>query len=106
VGGLQNAEQDLISNAGVTTADAKYAAALLLHHLRAIKQASAAGNANLTENNHNWLAANGAGAGNTAIQADINAAIDEHALALLEDFAAARAAGPGISDLEAGKHLA
>jgi hypothetical protein len=43
----------LFQNATVNTADAKYAAALLLHHLRAIKQASAAGNANLAEGGHN-----------------------------------------------------
>ncbi len=101
------AEQDFISNAGVTTADAKYAAALLLHHLRAIKNAIAGVNDSLAEANHNWLGADGPGAGNTAIQADLTAAIDPHSLALLEDFANARAAGVvGVTDLEAGKHLA
>jgi hypothetical protein len=43
------------------------------------------------------------GAGNTAIQADITAAIDEDSLALLEDFAAASTAvgtGPGPHSAE------
>ena len=62
--------------------------ALLLHHLRKIKRATRNGR-NLTENNHNWLAENGAGAGNTAIRDDIKEAINEHSLALLEDYAQA-----------------
>jgi len=80
---------------------------LLLHHLREIKNACAGtGNRNLTEANHNWLAPDAAGAGNTAIQADIVAAIDADSLAVLEDFATARPAGGAVSDEEAGKNLA
>ena len=79
----------------------------MLHHLKEIKNATdGAIDYDLTQAGHDWLAADGVGAGNTAIQADIAAAIDEHSLALLEDFDAARVAGPGVSDLEAGKNLA
>ena len=48
----------------------------------------------------------GAGAGRTAIQADIVAAIDANSLALLEDYTAARAVGPMVPAEEAAKNLA
>ena len=80
-------EQDFIRHAGVTTADAKYAGALLLSTLRSIKNACAGANDSLTEAGHDWLAADGPNAGNNAIVADIVAAIDPNCLALLERYA-------------------
>ncbi len=68
----------------------------MLHHLKEIKNATdGVIDYDLTQGGHDWLAADGVGAGNTAIQADITAAIDEHSLALLEDYEAARATVAG-----------
>ena len=99
-------EQDLIANAGVTTAHAKYAAALLLSHLRSIKDANPALNASLIEVGHNWMGADAAGSGATAINVDIAVAINPDSLALLRSFATARVAGPGVSEREVGMNLA
>jgi hypothetical protein len=52
------------------------------------------------------MGADGAGAGNNVITVDIDAAIDADSLALLENYAAARVAGVGVSVEEAAKHLA
>ena len=103
---MDPAETDFISNNAINTADAKYAGALLLSHLRSIKNACAGADDSLVEGGHNWLAATAAGAGDTAIIADIVAAIDDDSLALLEAFAAARVAGPGVPTYEAGMRLA
>jgi hypothetical protein len=52
------------------------------------------------------MGADGVGAGRTAIQADITAAVDADSLALLEEYAAARVAGPGVPAEEVAKNLA
>ena len=68
----------------------------MLHHLKEIKNATdGAIDYDLTQGGHDWLAADGVGAGNNAIQADITAAIDANSLALLEDYEAARATVAG-----------
>ncbi len=52
------------------------------------------------------MGVDGAGAGRTAIQADITTAIDADSLALLEEYTAARAAAPGVPAEEPAKQLA
>ena len=85
---MDAAELPAFQHNGVTSAGAKYAAALILSHLRRIKNNAA--NVALNGGGRDWLA--GGDANVATINADIVAAIDANSLAYLE-----RCANAGVA---------